>query len=326
MDFLTLCVQQQAFTPGHEADEIRAFWKAAHQKVLFDENWLAAQKNSLRLSAVAEAPPLKQDTSTNDQVLTQPVLAPKVDLGNILAVPTFYGREREMEIVTSWILEDRCQLVSVLGLGGIGKSALAVSLMHQLAEHFEVVIWRSLRDAPPCEAFLDDCLKVLAPEPLGVASTSIERRIDLLIEYMVSQRVLLVIDNMETLLEDKVGAGNMRPGYEGYGKLLRRVADSEHQSCLLLTSREKPRALVSQEGSQRPVRSLRLAGLEISACEQMLGERGLVGTIQETRAINRMVWGQSTGLENRGAYDRRALRERDRSIPRTRRGGFRWSA
>ena len=40
--FLTLCVQQQAFTPGREADEIRAFWKAAHQKVLLDENWLAA--------------------------------------------------------------------------------------------------------------------------------------------------------------------------------------------------------------------------------------------------------------------------------------------
>ena len=110
-----------------------------------------------------------------------------------------------MELITTWVLEDRCQVVSVLGLGGIGKSALAVSLMHQLAEHFEVVIWRSLRDAPACEAFLDDCLQVLAPQPLGEVPTSLERRLDLLLEYLVSQRVLLVIDNFETLLEDKVG-------------------------------------------------------------------------------------------------------------------------
>ena len=54
--FLTLCVQQGAFTPGREADEIRAFWKAAHQKVLFDENWLAALLDDLRTSAVLTAP------------------------------------------------------------------------------------------------------------------------------------------------------------------------------------------------------------------------------------------------------------------------------
>src|SRR6266480_4694178 len=39
---ITLGVQQQAFPPGREAEEIRALWKAAHQKVLLDESWLAA--------------------------------------------------------------------------------------------------------------------------------------------------------------------------------------------------------------------------------------------------------------------------------------------
>src|SRR5436305_2457654 len=42
---LTLAVQQQAFPPGREAEEIRAFWKAAHQKVLLDESWLSALLN-----------------------------------------------------------------------------------------------------------------------------------------------------------------------------------------------------------------------------------------------------------------------------------------
>ncbi len=39
---LTLAVQQGTFPAGHQEKEIRAFWKAAHQKVLLDESWLSA--------------------------------------------------------------------------------------------------------------------------------------------------------------------------------------------------------------------------------------------------------------------------------------------
>src|SRR5437763_9772546 len=39
---LSLAVQQETFPAGREAEEIRTFWKAAHQKVLLDESWLAA--------------------------------------------------------------------------------------------------------------------------------------------------------------------------------------------------------------------------------------------------------------------------------------------
>src|SRR5438105_10174213 len=39
---IRLAVQQHVFPPGREAEEIRAFWKAAHQKVLLDESWLSA--------------------------------------------------------------------------------------------------------------------------------------------------------------------------------------------------------------------------------------------------------------------------------------------
>src|SRR5947209_1763066 len=39
---ITLGVQHRAFPPGREAEDIRALWKAAHQKVLLDESWLSA--------------------------------------------------------------------------------------------------------------------------------------------------------------------------------------------------------------------------------------------------------------------------------------------
>jgi len=67
---MTLAVQQHAFPPGREAQEIRALWKAAHQKVLLDEQWLSALLNQpspppapvpveeAQGAAVVSAPPL----------------------------------------------------------------------------------------------------------------------------------------------------------------------------------------------------------------------------------------------------------------------------
>jgi NACHT domain-containing protein len=184
--------------------------------------------------------------------------------------------EREMTTLAQWVVQERCRVVSVLGLGGIGKSALAVRLMRRVAPHFEVVLWRSLRDAPTYEAWLSDCLQVLAPQPLAKMPTGLEAGLTLLLEYLRQERALLVLDNLETLLEE--GSGRMRAGYEGYARLLRRVAEAEHQSCLLLTSREKPSELVPLEGNRAPVRSLRLAGLDQEAGGQLLEERELVGS------------------------------------------------
>jgi hypothetical protein len=82
--------------------------------------------------------------------------------GEALDVPTFYGREPELATLARWVVEEGCRLVSVLGMGGIGKPALAVRAMQQLAGHFDVVVFRSLRDAPSCEVLLESCLAVLA--------------------------------------------------------------------------------------------------------------------------------------------------------------------
>lgn len=37
---LTFALKHRVFLVGHEEEDIRAFWHAAHQKVLLDEQWL----------------------------------------------------------------------------------------------------------------------------------------------------------------------------------------------------------------------------------------------------------------------------------------------
>src|SRR5437588_7993763 len=122
---------------------------------------------------------------------------------------------------------------------------------------------------------------MLAPEPQALGPQSLERRLSLLLAELRSRRVLLVLDNLEVLLEEGEVLGRLRPGFEAYGHLLRRVAETTHQSCLLLTSREKPAALRALEGRHTPVRALRLGGLDAAAGEQLLAEHEVRGSSQE---------------------------------------------
>src|SRR3989440_1783455 len=278
---LTLAVQQGTFPAGREAEEIRAFWKAAHQKVLLDESWLSALLSQHPRPLEPMVPPSIDVTGDVTSALAAPVSGPRVDWGEALDVPSVYGREGELATLAQWVMQERCRVVSVLGLGGIGKSALVTSAMHWMAVHFQVVIFRSLRDAPACQTLVEECLKVLAPQPLNLALADLEQRLGLLLEHLREQRVLLVLDNLESLLLEGEVRGHLRPGYEGYARLLRSVAQTAHQSCLLLTSREKPAELRALEGRKTPVRSLRLLGLEASACEQLLAEHELLGSPQE---------------------------------------------
>ncbi len=279
--FVVLAIERQVWPFGREAEEVRTLWQAARQKVLLDEAWLGGLLSHIL------APPASQpgeETSVTG-FPTLSLLLPEAGHASIgathSAVTSFYGREWELELLSEWVVQERCRVVSVLGQGGIGKSALATQVMHRVSERFEVVIWRSLRDVPTCDALLGDCLQVLAPQALRDVSASPERRQDLLLECLRSRRVLLVYDNLESFLEEGEISGRMRAGYEGFSRVLRRVAETEHQSCLLLTSREKPGALVPLEGSRASVRALRLARLGAEACQQLLVEKGVAGSTSE---------------------------------------------
>lgn len=98
------------------------------------------------------------------------------------------------------------------------------------------------------------------------------------------------------LLEEGKTSGRLRPSFEAYRHLLQQVAQMEHQSCLLLTSREKPAILRMLEGRRTGVRSLRLSGLEATACEQLLAEHDITGTLEEQNRLREMYVGNPLAL------------------------------
>jgi WD40 repeat protein/transcriptional regulator with XRE-family HTH domain len=297
-ELIVLGIQHHAFPVGREEEEIRILWQASHQKILIDEQWLSSLQQPGRPLSPPATPLSREDVTTSEEAKSPPVASgPRVDWGQALAIPSFYGREQEKAQLIEWVLQERCRVVSLLGMGGIGKSALAVNVMYQLAEHFDVVIFRSLRDAPSCEELLDDCLRVLDPQPLRVVPTSLQQRMSLLLEYLRISRTLLVLDNLESLLQERDVQGHMRPGFEGYERLLRLVAETSHQSCLLLTSREKPAELRPLEGKRSLVRSMRLSGLDTMACQQVFTEKEVVGSQQEQTRLAEVYTGNPLALK-----------------------------
>src|SRR3989442_5343485 len=179
---IALGVRASAFSAEREAEEIRALWKAARQKVLLDEAWLASLLGRTR-PALTLLPPVPLEAPRAGELpAAQPKPAPRLDWGEALAVSTFYDREQELATLARWMVEEGCRLVSALGMGGIGKSALAGRAMPQLAGHFWGVLFRSLRDAPRCSALLEAYLSVLAPQSPALLSQSQERRLSPLLE------------------------------------------------------------------------------------------------------------------------------------------------
>ncbi|MEM6426110.1 MAG: NB-ARC domain-containing protein, partial [Cyanobacteria bacterium P01_D01_bin.128] len=67
--------------------------------------------------------------------------------GEAADVTSFHGREAEQACLENWIVEDRCRLVALLGIGGVGKTALSIKLAKQVQGQFDYVVWRSLRHA-----------------------------------------------------------------------------------------------------------------------------------------------------------------------------------
>ncbi|MGL5881399.1 MAG: NB-ARC domain-containing protein, partial [Xenococcaceae cyanobacterium] len=191
---------------------------------------------------------LGEQRSDNQPLVTvnQQPTTPYIDWGEAVDVATFYGRSEELATLGQWIKNDLCRLVAVLGMGGMGKTALSIALAENLQSEFEYIVWRSLRNAPPLAELLGGIVEFLShqQETAATLSQELDRCISLLLEYLRHHRCLLVLDNVESILRGGEHAGQYREGYQAYGELLQRIGEVRHTSCLVLTSREKPKEIV----------------------------------------------------------------------------------
>ena len=218
------------------------------------------------------------------------------DWGDAPASSLFHGRTTELETLQQSIIKDTCRLVALFGMGGIGKTALAIKFAHQNEENFQFLMWRSLRNAPPLENLISDCLASLFDLQETDLPKNTDEKISKLIELLHEYRCLLVLDDTETIVRGGDILGRYKQGYEEYGVFFRKIGEAQHQSCLLLISQEKLREISLLENLSPVIHSLQLEGLNPEAAREILQSKGLTGE-QQWEELIRIYGGNPLALK-----------------------------
>lgn len=237
------------------------------------------------LQSVEVSNPRRHPKQTPNQTNTNPKVCQ--DLADAPAVLPFYGRTGELATLEKWIVQQRCRLVALLGISGIGKTALAVQLVDQIKDEFEFVVWKSLRFSPSLVTIQTHLIQFLSNRQEIALPALPDARLSRLMEYLRKYSCLVIFDDAHAVFRSGELAGHYQTGCEDYSTLFRISGELSHKSCFLLLSWEPPREIVAQQSESGPVRSFQLKGLEAAPARQLLRNQGLLAEEHWQQLIDR---------------------------------------
>ncbi|AFZ11543.1 WD-40 repeat-containing protein [Crinalium epipsammum PCC 9333] len=233
----------------------------------------------IRPGKIAE---LKQFLISQYQARNRSTTNSRTDWGEAPDLGAFYGRIADLNLLKQWVNADSARLVAILGMTGCGKTSLSVQFAQQNQTQFDFVIWRSLRNSPSVTDLVTTLIEFISQQPAKNLPDDSNSQISLLLECLQAHRCLIVLDDFETLLQTEELAGYYRTGYEEYRELFQRVAEINHQSCLILISSEAPAELALL--SVNSVKQLKPTGADIIA-KEIFKEKGLSATPEEWQKL-----------------------------------------
>ncbi len=149
----------------------------------------------------------------------------------------FFGRETELNKLERMVLDDKCRLLNLYGMAGIGKTTLAMKLKDRVNHNFKYIIWKNLRLSDSFQALVDDIVKFLSVHSQEQNnSVDINNRINYLINYFQQNECLLILDDVTEILRGYDKNNQYRKGWEEFGRFIEQIIQNQHPSCVLLTS------------------------------------------------------------------------------------------
>ena len=187
---------------------------------------------------------------------------------NLPPQPTgFVGRERELNALENLILKRGKRLVTLVGLGGIGKTRLALEFASRLLQRYSAKDGIPGTGDPPFPngiffVSLESLRSIgqILPAIAEVMQIRMDRDEGHLMEFLSTRRAMLIIDNFEHMLEG--------------GLFLSQILKSAPEIYLLVTSREQLKLLEEQvyplDGLDFPEPELASRVMDFSAGEMFL--------------------------------------------------------
>ena len=188
--------------------------------------------------------------------------------------PHFIGRKSEFNaLLKNLSINSRTWIVTITGIGGVGKTALALEVAHHClkasldksSEHdhllsFDGFVWTSAKKdylegdrvigrlmvTSTLDGIVEEILRVIAPT-IHKNLPSPQKQLEKVLELLGSKRILLIIDNMEEIEDDRVIS--FLSDLPNPSKAI--VTDRRpmhHSFPIRLTALEKPEAFLLCEG------------------------------------------------------------------------------
>jgi ABC-type dipeptide/oligopeptide/nickel transport system ATPase subunit len=177
-------------------------------------------------------------------------IAPKIN--------RFCDRISEIDTLFNWILNQTTNLISILGLSGIGKTTLVKRFIDLHQQKFEVIIWRSLKFPKSLNLLINDLLNTCQQEPKATINDKLKQLFDIL----TNKKCLIILDDLQNIFIPSQFAGKYQPEYQDYQTLFKMITETQHQSSVILISQEQCPEMECLDEELYPIKSLELSGLD----------------------------------------------------------------
>jgi ABC-type dipeptide/oligopeptide/nickel transport system ATPase subunit len=187
-----------------------------------------------------------------------------INLKQAPKITHFWGRKNELSTLSQWIEKPNTRLISVLGISGIGKSALVRYFIDIHTISFDAVIWKNIKLYKSLNSILTEIITELNTNNQDINTNGL---LNQCLQLFNQKRCLIIIDNFEEIFTNKQFAGQYKPEYQDYKNFLQMITEIEHQSCFILLSQEKCQEMISLDNELYPSHCLELSGLDESATQ-----------------------------------------------------------